>query len=86
MNLRRILLALTAVLCGAPVARGHGVTVNVDLSADGTKLITDRTAYGDRDVTAITNIDQSLGYDQDDDVPGFEFSSTVLGAGGVISL
>ncbi|HKD36419.1 MAG TPA: autotransporter-associated beta strand repeat-containing protein [Pirellulales bacterium] len=88
MNLRRIFLflLLAAALCGAPTAFGHGVTVNVDLSADGTKLITDRPVYADRDITAITNIDQSLGYDQDDDVPGFEFSSNVTGIGGVISL
>src|SRR5947209_7531125 len=83
MKSRRILLIITAVSAVPAAASAHGVTVNVDLNAAGTKLILDRPVYADRDVTAITNLDQSLGYDQDDDVPGFEFSSNVLGSGGV---
>jgi autotransporter-associated beta strand protein len=86
MNLRRILLIISAVIAVPAAASAHGVTVNVDLNAAGTKLILDRPVYADRDVTAITNLDQSLGYDQDDDVPGFGFSSAVLSGGGVISL
>ncbi len=79
-------LALTVLTLLAPPAWGHGVTVNVDLNAAGTKLVIDRPVYADRDITAISAIDQSLGYDQDDDVPGFEFSSNVQALGGVVSL
>jgi autotransporter-associated beta strand protein len=79
-------LTLTILISMAPPAPGHGVTVNVDLNAAGTKLVVDRPVYADRDITAITAIDQSLGYEQDDDVPGFEFSSRVQALGGVVSL
>ena len=78
MNLRRFLLTLMAAVGVPATALAHGVTVNVDLNADGTKIIIDRPVYADRDITAISNIDSALGYDQDDDVPGFEFSGNVL--------
>jgi autotransporter-associated beta strand protein len=85
MKYSSLITAAVASLIAA-AAFGHGVTVNVDLNAAGTKLVVDRPVYADRDVTAITAIDQSLGYDQDDDVPGFEFSSGVQALGGVLSL
>lgn len=86
MNKLQCCLVLAALIGVQRAAAGHGVTVNVDLSADGTRLIVDRPVYADRDITAITNLDQSLGYDKDDDAPGFEFSGNVLARGGVISL
>ena len=87
MRLRRFRLLAAAMLLLMPVAAwGHGIIVNVDLNAAGTKLVTDLSVYADRDITAVTNINESLGYEQDDDVPGFDFSGNVLAQGGVISL